>query len=170
MALKWTEAKKAEAIKEILQRVMEGESVRSILNPGRDHEKLPSNVEFLEWVSESENLAKQYARAMEWRAEALMEETLEIADYKGDDIEESVDEFGEVVVRPNKEAIQRSRLRVEARQFYARKMAPKKYGDKIDVTSEGKQVQSAPVAVVLDGQVLQASSIKVSAPENQNDD
>jgi hypothetical protein len=121
-------------------------------------------------VSESENLAKQYARAMEWRAEALMEETLEIADYKGDDIEESVDEFGEVVVRPNKEAIQRSRLRVEARQFYARKMAPKKYGDKIDVTSEGKQVQSAPVAVVLDGQVLQASSIKVSAPENQNDD
>lgn len=134
MPFYWTEELKNNAIKEILSRVMDGESVRSILNTGRDKKKLPSNVEFLEWVSESEDLAKQYARAMEWRAEALLEETLEIADYKGDDIKESINENGDVVVVPDKEAIQRSRLRVEARQFYARKMAPKKYGEKLELS------------------------------------
>lgn len=143
MAIRWTEQKKKDAIKEILERIMEGESVRSILNSGRDHDKLPSNVEFLEWVGEDETLARQYARAMEWRAEALMEETLEIADYKGDDIEEYVNEEGELVSKTNKEAVQRSRLRVEARQFYARKMAPKKYGDKLDLTSDNKAIQTA---------------------------
>lgn len=145
MALYWTPELQKDAISEILNRVMEGESVRSILNSGRDHEKLPSNVEFLEWVSEDETLAKQYARAMEWRAEALMEETLEIADYKGDDVIEYVDRNGELVTKTDTEVIQRSKLRVEARQFYARKMAPKKYGDKLDVS--GSILNSVPLSV-----------------------
>jgi hypothetical protein len=147
MAAYWTDKLKKEAVKEILERVMEGESVRSILNSGRDHKVLPSNVEFLEWVSEDENLAKRYARAMEWRAEALMEETLEIADYKGDDILESIDADGNLISKPDKEAIQRSRLRVEARQFYARKMAPKKYGDKLDLTTNNKELHQTQIIV-----------------------
>jgi len=166
MALYWTDELKKAAVTEILNRVMEGESVRSILNSGRDHEKLPSNVEFLEWVSEDDALAKQYARAMEWRAEALMEETLEIADYKGDDIVEFVNQAGELVTKTDTEVIQRSKLRVEARQFYARKMAPKKYGDKLDLTSGDKPIQSLPVSVVFDGKTLRASNIEVKEPES----
>ena len=144
MASYWTEELKTTAIKLILDGIVEGRSVRSILNPAtRDKLVYPSYVEFLEWVEESESLAKQYARAMEWRAEGLLEDTIDIADDASRDTTELDGE-----TRTNVEHIQRTKLRVEARQFALRKMAPKKYGERLDVTSDGEKLPSMPTVVV----------------------
>ena len=36
----------------------------------------------------------------------------------------------------NGDAVQRSRLRIDTRKWYASKLAPKKYGDKLDLTAQ----------------------------------
>jgi hypothetical protein len=41
----------------------------------------------------------------------------------------------------NKEVVNRSKLRVEARKWIAAKLKPKKYGEKLDVTSAGEKLE-----------------------------
>ena len=36
--------------------------------------------------------------------------------------------------------VQQNRLRVEARKWIASKLKPKKYGEKVDVTTDGKEM------------------------------
>jgi hypothetical protein len=75
--------------------------------------------------------SEQYARAMELRADKMADDILQIAD---DGLNDSyTDENG--VVRVNQDVIARSRLRVDARKWLASKMAPKRYGDKLDITA-----------------------------------
>jgi hypothetical protein len=51
-------------------------------------------------------------------------------------------QVGDTVIEVvNTEHIQRSRLRVDARKWIASKLKPKKYGDKMDVTSDGKAIK-----------------------------
>ena len=155
-AVYWNAERIREASKRICNEIVKGKSVRSILNPAtRDKALLPSYVEFLEWVSENESIAKQYARAMEWRAEGLLEDTIVIADASHGDIVESFDADGNPVLKANIEHIQRTKIRIEARQFALRKMAPKKYGDKLDVTSDGDKINQAGVInIALDGKAV----------------
>lgn len=155
-AVYWNAERISEASKRICDEIVKGKSVRSILNPAtRDKALLPSYVEFLEWVSENESIAKQYARAMEWRAGGLLEDTIEIADDATMDTIESEDADGNPVLKANIEHIQRTKIRIEARQFALRKMAPKKYGDKVDITTDGDKInQAATINVALDGKVL----------------
>lgn len=155
-AVYWDAQRIKEATRRICDEIVKGKSVRSILNPAtRDKALLPSYVEFLEWVSEDESIAKQYARAMEWRAEGLLEDTIVIADDSTGDTIESFDADGNPVQKANIEHIQRSKLRIEARQFALRKMAPKRYGDKVDVTTDGEKInQAAAINLAIDGKVL----------------
>jgi len=155
-AVYWNAERIKEATRRICDEIVKGKSVRSILNPAtRDKALLPSYVEFLEWVSEDESIAKQYARAMEWRAEGLLEDTIIIADDSRGDVVESFDADGNPVLKADIEHIQRTKLRIEARQFALRKMAPKKYGDKVDVTTDGEKInQTAAINLAIDGKVL----------------
>ena len=140
----WTEDKKKEAINIILNEIAEnGKSVRSILN-GANRYILPSNVTFCEWLSKDEELAKQYARATEIRAEALLDEMIDIVDDKSKDVKEQ-EINGEISQTVNNEAIQRSRLRYDARKWLISKLNPKKYGDKIDVTSDNEKINTLPI-------------------------
>lgn len=139
----WTEEKKLKASKYIFDEIVKGSSVRSILHPKkRNKDELPSYVTFLEWLSSDEDLANQYARAMEWRAEGLLEDTIEIADDTSNDLVIDKEIDGIRIMKPDKDHILRTRLKIEARQFALRKMAPKKYGERLDVTSGGKELAS----------------------------
>lgn len=95
----------------------------------------------LAWLSEGHNnykkdFALQYARAKEMQSDMLVDEILQIADdgsndtYKDDDGREKVDQ----------DVIARSRLRVDSRKWIASKLKPKKYGDKLDLTSDGEKL------------------------------
>ena len=107
-----------------------------------------SNAAFFEWLQKdtSKQYAESYARACEIRAEKLTDEILQIADEANADIIGVDEKTGKPIV--NGEAINRSRLKVDARKWLAGKLAPKKYGDKIDVTSKGESIQAPSVVNV----------------------
>jgi hypothetical protein len=77
----------------------------------------------------SKQYAESYVRACEIRAEKLTDEILQIADEANADIIGVDEKTGKPIV--NGEAINRSRLKVDARKWLAGKLAPKKYGDKM---------------------------------------
>jgi hypothetical protein len=79
-------------------------------------------------------------RAREEQADYFAEEILEIADDATNDWMERRDREGNNIGwQENGEAMQRSRLRVDARKWLMSKMAPKKYGEKstVDMNVDG---------------------------------
>lgn len=97
---------------------------------------MPHVATVLRWLGKDEHAAfrEQYARAREAQADVLADESIEIADDATNDWMEvnAADEKGEKY-RLNGEHVQRSRLRVDTRKWFASKLAPKKYGDKLAV-------------------------------------
>ena len=86
------------------------------------------------WLDGSRpEFSDQYARAREAQADKLAEEALQIADDGRSDT--YVD--GDGNVKTDTEVIQRSKLRVDTRKWLASKMAPKKYGDKVQAELTG---------------------------------
>ena len=112
----------------ICARITEGESLRSIC---RD-EDMPSTVSVFRWLDKHESFRNQYARARSAQADTLFEQILEIADEGRNDWMEKhgQDDAGWQL---NGEHVQRSRLRVDARKWAASKLAPKKYGEKLEI-------------------------------------
>lgn len=88
-----------------------------------------SKGSLITWLS---GHADQYARAREAQGDKLAEDLLQIADDGLNDT--YVDADGNV--KTDQDVIARSRLRVDARKWLAGKMAPKKYGDKLDITAD----------------------------------
>lgn len=93
---------------------------------GIKHSTFLSKVEIL-------GLTDQYARACEARQEFLFDEIIDIADDGSNDT--YVTEDGEGT---NYDVIQRSKLRIDARKWALSKMNPRKYGDKMDLTSDNQ--------------------------------
>jgi hypothetical protein len=85
------------------------------------------------WLAQDEEFMQQYARAKEKCADFYAEEIVEIADDSGFDWKRGKDD--EIIV--DGDAINRARLRVDARKWYASKLAPKKYGDRVTNEHEG---------------------------------
>ena len=110
----------------ICGRLANGESMRSVC---RD-ESTPAMATVFRWLRDNEGFKEQYAIATEERAEAFVEDMVDIADNATNDWMENNGE-GNEGYRLNGESIQRSKLRVDTRKWAASKMKPKKYGDKI---------------------------------------
>lgn len=92
----------------ICQRIANGESLRAIC----DDKTMPSRGTVLGWVKEIPEFLEPYARARELQQDAFAEDGVYIADTEPDPA--------------------RARVRVAARQWYAERVAPKKYGAKIE--------------------------------------
>ena len=96
---------------------------------------------FLRWCDDDAQLAEQYARAKEAGLEVMAEEIQEISDRPAVKYAtmhgEQVDS-GDVALR---------RLQVDARKWLLSKMLPKKYGDKLDVTSDGEKLPTVTINV-----------------------
>jgi len=88
-----------------------------------------------DWLASDAELMRQYLRARELCIDAYAEEIIEISDDASRDT--YIDEKGEEVI--DREVIARSQLRIEARKWYASRLAPKKYGDKLSAASEGSE-------------------------------
>jgi len=121
-------------IREVLERLANGESLRSISK----QPKMPKPSTFLLWVGKDAVLAEHYARAREAGMDAIGEEIIEIVDQATPD------------------TAQRDRLRFDARRWYLSKLAPKKYGDKVDHTSS-------------DGSMSPPTTIRIVAADDPSD-
>lgn len=145
----------------ILKEIEDGRPLRQIL---REYD-MPSTSTFYKWLEETDeegnptleakDKTKRYARACDFRADALFEEVLEIADKQGEDVI-GEDENGNQIINHN--IIQRNRLQVDARKWMVGKLNPKKYGDRIQNEHSGS-VNTVPV-----------SAIQVEIVTNQEDE
>lgn len=131
---------KAKWIDFILDEIEKGESLRSAL----DTNGCPTAATFYAWMDADEEILKRYARATEARADKIFDEILEIADKQGEDVIHT--DEGEVI---NHNIVQRNRLQIDARKWVLAKMNPKKYGDKVDVTSGDKPLQQPSIPIIL---------------------
>lgn len=125
---------------EICRRLMSGQSLRRIC---RD-EKMPHFSTVMQWLSHPEisvEFEPKYKFAREVQIELMGEQIIDIADDSSEDYIEKEREDGSVYEAVNREHIQRSRLRVDTRKWIMAKQLPKKYGDKVDVTSGGKPIK-----------------------------
>lgn len=119
----------------ICERISSGESLRGIC---RD-EDMPSCSTVFRWLldEEKKKFWEQYEKSRNVQAEIMFEELLEIADDGTNDWMEK-ERDGNTSYFINGEAVSRSRLRVDTRKWFLSKVLPKKFGEKIDVTSDGK--------------------------------
>jgi hypothetical protein len=106
----------------ICERLSNGESLRGIC---RD-DGMPQVSTVWRWMVHNEERRNQYTRAREEQADTLADQIVAIADNATD--------------------AQIARLQVDARKWFASKVAPKKYGDKTDITSNGNTIAVAPIA------------------------
>lgn len=91
---------------------------------------LPSWPVISRWLHEQQTFAIQYARAREAQADYLAGEITEIADEPL--IGKKTKETKEGIFEETGDNVERSRLMVDARKWQAAKLAPKKYGDKME--------------------------------------
>jgi hypothetical protein len=120
----YTDKQKESIFNHIFKEITNGRALRTIL---KVDEGMPDVTTFYAWLDESEEKSKQYVRACDARADKIFEEILEIADDSSRDV--LLNKDGDEYL--NTEFVQRSRLRVDARKWAASKLAPKKYGDRI---------------------------------------
>jgi len=97
-----------------------------------EDKSLPSKSTIYRWLNEDEEgtFRDMIARAHEMRADMMAAEILEIAD------DNSLDK--EAFVGGNH--IQRDKLRIDTRKFLLSKLSPKKWGDKVDITTGGDKL------------------------------
>ncbi len=118
----------------ICERLAMGESMRTIAKD----EAMPALSSMFKWLRENKEFSEQYARAKQESADAMAEDILDIADNGSNDYMEREDG----TTTYNGDSVQRSRLRVDTRKWLMAKMKPKKYGDKIDMTSGGEKIET----------------------------
>ena len=114
----------------ILEKLSIGKSLREICSV----KGMPSEGTVRGWVIADEAFGTQYTQAREAGMEALADEILQIADSQEGDV--LVKEDGTAIV--NHDAIQRAKLRVDTRKWIMSKIAPKKYGDRLDLNHSGR--------------------------------
>jgi hypothetical protein len=106
----------------------EGESLRSVCA----RPEMPSRSAVLDWIAANEAFASQYARARDHGLDVMADEVMEIADDGSGDYVTRFRQDGKEYEAVDQEHIARSRLRFDARRWYLSKLAPKRYGDRIE--------------------------------------
>ena len=114
----------------------EGKSLRSWCEEPNN----PSRMTVSRWLldPDRESFRDQYAKAREEQADVMFEELLEIADDGRNDWMERYGRDGESYTVENREAINRSRLRVDTRKWILARMTPRKYGERTAVDVGGQ--------------------------------
>jgi len=121
----YSEEKKESIFNSIIEKIVEGQSVNSILNGGG----LTNYTTLMDWIDKDEEKAKRYAHAKE-----------ESADSDAD----RISLIAEGVLDGTYDASS-ARVAIDAYKWTAGKKKPKKYGEKLDLTTNGKDVSTAPL-------------------------
>jgi len=107
----------SELIENICEMLADGKSMRTVAK----EKSMPAMSTMFRWLRESDEFKEQYEIAKQESSDSMVEEINEIADNTEGDT-------------------QRDRLRIDARKWTASKLKPKKYGDKIDHTTNGNEL------------------------------
>ncbi|HFE1795603.1 TPA: hypothetical protein ACJHGQ_003121 [Yersinia enterocolitica] len=100
-----------ELAERICNLLMEGESLRAICK----RDDVPHIATVLAWLHRHEEFHEQYVRAREIQAEVMAEDIIMYADSAAKEAS----------------AVAKARLQVDARKWYASKVATRRYGDRV---------------------------------------
>lgn len=104
-------------------------------------------VTFYDWLLKDEELQKTYKYAREVRSDVLFEEIVEIADHTEEGVKTKITAAG--IEETHGDMTEHRKLKIDARKWVVAKMQPKKYGEKIDVTS-GDEPLKQNINVIVD--------------------
>lgn len=117
----------------ICVKLASGQSLRSICA----EDDQPDQTTVYRWLRDNEAFRQQYARAREDQAETLFDQMVTIADTPLMGLKTVTKVTG--VEMTEGDMIEHRRLQVETRKWVLGKMAPKKYGDRIDLNHGGQK-------------------------------
>ncbi len=113
----------------ICEEISQGKSLRRIC----EDEDMPSGVTIFSWIRKFPEFLKQYTRATEERTESQQEDLLELGD-------EAIKLAQTVNEKASSAVVQAVKLKADNMKWSMSKMKPKKYGDKLDMTTNGKDL------------------------------
>ena len=96
-------------------------------------EGMPDGVTVFKWMRDYPEFLKHYALAKQESSDAMAEDIQDIAD-------ETISVIKSGAEKKSSALAQAQRLRVDTRKWLMSKMKPKRYGDTIDVKSDGKAI------------------------------
>ncbi len=118
-----------------------------------DH--FPSERTVYRWLENNEDFRQKYARARELQADHYSAEIIDLADK--DRITQKrvikADGSEELTILDQTD---RTRLQIDARKWYASKLAPKKYGDKVQQEVSGPD--GAPIQAAITVQFVKSAN------------
>lgn len=117
----------------ICDQLASGKSLTSICKS----EDMPGTSTVFRWLAAHADFRDMYARAREAQADALFDETLDIADTPVTGEKTKIDKDGNVIEMTKADMIEHRRLQIDTRKWVAAKLRPKVYGDKLDVDLTG---------------------------------
>lgn len=121
----------ADTARVICERLSKGETLRAICRD--EHMPPPSTVRLWALDDQGPGFAAQYAQARDLGLDAMADELLDISDDASGDEADTPDGSR----RMDSEFAARSKLRVDTRKWFLSKLAPKRYGDRLDVAVSG---------------------------------
>ena len=119
----------------VCELLAEGKSMRTVARV----EGMPDKSTMFRWIRKYDVFRDQYTRAKNESADAMGEDALDIADDGSNDFM-TITKGDKTYEVENREVTSRSKLRIETRKWLMAKMKPKKYGDKLDLTSDGEKL------------------------------
>lgn len=151
-----------EVAKVICDRLAEGESLRQIC---RD-DNMPDKETVRRWKHDIEEFRAQYTRAREEQAEGFLDEIIEIVDDGTNDWIDREVGGGRTIRVVDQEAVQRSKLRYDARRWAMSKILPKKYGDSTTIKGDkDNPIYTAPMAIVVPKKDVSTAATGPVAPK-----
>lgn len=143
--------------------IAEGKSLRTIC----DHnDSMPDKSTVFRWLRTDVQFCDQYAKAKEEGMEAIADEMMDIADDGHNDWME-VNKNGKTQILLDREHVERSKLRIDTRKWILAKIKPKKYGDKIDMTTNGKEL---PMPILAPLHALPSNNSNAESNGNEGSD
>lgn len=105
-----------ETADKICELIARGMSLRAICASA----DMPAGGTVHRWLVEHQDFQEQYARAREEQADGFADEIIDIADS----------------VAPETGEVAKAKLQIDARKWKAAKLAPKKYGEKLELDAD----------------------------------
>ena len=115
---------------------------------------------FLGWVNEDSELAENYARARDLRHDKLADEILEVARQ-----EPAFSPMGGL----DSVSVQKHKLIVDSLKWTLSKLAPRKYGDRIEITGDKENPLQINNTVTLDVKKLSSETLREIMESQKND-
>lgn len=123
---------------ELLELLASGKTLLQVC----EDERFPTESAIRKKALEDKDFGARYTHAREVGYLRMADELLEIVDDGRNDWMTTKTKGGQDIEVVNKEAVERSRLRFQARQWLLSKALPKIYGDKLDVKATHESGES----------------------------